>query len=151
MSKSSETSKAVSQSGYRAIRKDGKADVAGWCPPGGTHSKDPDVSGPAGDGPVVLFGPDDRFVADFGPKTLSVFDFDALGHGSEALIRAKLDATIVKAHAAGGATPLLLYAIDGDGQAWSIDFRPRPDCPETNGLSKEPRAKRIAEDAEGRG
>lgn len=149
MGKSSEKSKAVRQSGYRAIRKGGKADVAGWCSPGGTHSKNPEDSGPAGDKPTVLFGPDDLFVADFGKKTLSVFDFDALGDGNEALIRTKLDVTIVRGYASGGATPLMLYAIDEDGQAWSIDFRPRPDCPETNGLSKQPRVKRIAEDVEG--
>jgi hypothetical protein len=121
MSKSSEASKAVSQSGYHAIRKSGKADVAGWCPPGGTHSGNRDASGPAGDGPIAVFGPDDIFVADFDQKTLSVFDFDALGDGSEALIRTKLDVTIVKAHSSGGATPLLLYAIDEKGQAWSTD------------------------------
>ncbi|TDB02967.1 immune inhibitor A domain-containing protein [Halomonas marinisediminis] len=149
MTKSSGKSKAVRQSGYRAIKKGGKADIAGWCRPGGTHGNGPDDSGPAGDGPVVLFGPDDLFVAEFGRKTLSVFDFDALGDDSETLIQTKLDATIVKAYAPGGATPLLLYAIDGYGKAWSIDFRPVPGCPTAKGLSAQPRIKRVAERAEG--
>lgn len=135
----------VRQSGYRARRKGGKADVAGWCPPrnGRRHEKPDDPA--MGTGPVALFGTDDRFAAVFDGARLAVFEFDRLDDGGEPLVTARLDADVVKAHASGPPATHMIFALDGKGQVWSVDFRPRRNGPEVEGLSTEPRIRRVAE------
>ncbi len=153
MAESSNSPNTVRQIGYRATRTGGKANQAGWCRPGETHSKDTGDGGktgdPVGQGPVVLFGSDDQFVAEFGKKTVSVRAFDDLDADKDPLIHSKIEATIIKAHATGASTPLLLYGVDDEGRALAIDFRPRPNCPEVQGLAAEPKVHPVSAKVDG--
>lgn len=153
MSKSNESVNIVHQIGYRAVRDNGDAEVAGWCKPGETHSgKKPPTEGggPVGDGPTVLFGTDDRFVASFSGTRVSVYLFEGLDDGKGPLFSAKTGRHVAKAQAAPGATSSILYCLDNEGRPLSVDFRPRPDRPEVEGLSTEPRITSIADDVAGK-
>ena len=146
MADSSQSSNVTWQSGYRAIRHGGGADVAGWCPPGQTHTdKRKEEGAGLGDGPIVLFGPDDLFAGVFDRKSIAIFEFDRLEDGAKPIFQAKVGIEVAQAYAAGGARPSLLYVIDEDRRVWAIDFRPRPDCSEVQGLSREPKVTAVTD------
>ena len=101
-------------------------------------------------GPVVLFGSDDQFVAQFNKDKVSIFRFDVFEDDGKPLFSAKIAANLVSVYAAGGSAPLMLFGIDVKGRGASLDFRPQRNCPIVEGLTINPALKPLAKSLKGK-
>ncbi len=107
----------------------------------GSKSRKGDAAGkPKWDGPMLMFGVDDDFIASFEDKAITVVPFDdAMSGGGEKTGRSfKLEFTAVKAVAAGRRAPKTLFAIDTRGDLWSVSF-------DAGGELEEPRVDKLAD------
>jgi len=143
------TKKNFLQQSYRARRSGGKADQAGWCTTQSDYKEKRLKDRHVPMGPLVLFGSDDQFVALCEVGTISVFRFEAFEDGQKPLFSAKLDAELTSVHPAGGTAQLRLFGIDSKGQAVSIDFSPRRECPIVEGLTTHPVLKLLTKGLDG--
>ena len=141
--------KSIQQKGYAAARRNAPADIAGWCDSkgGGNHHGPKNGAGAPGQGPVVLFGLEDQYVATFDKKTVTVTPFSAIGQDKyqDDFLHSDLEFEAKKVWSAGHGTPLLLYALDTRSQLWSLDFRPLKNRPNLADIGKNPRCRRLAE------
>lgn len=151
MARGQNSHKKFLQSGFRVARRDPFAEHSGWRPQGKQKKRKRNGCAPEKPEPrtVVLFGPDDEFVATFEGRSVEVIRFDDIGRDQDPFLRAKLDPILVRVRPAGRAMSLVLYALDAEGRAWSVDFRAH-DADAVNGLSRRPRLRRIAEDLDAR-
>jgi M6 family metalloprotease-like protein len=152
MSVEDSVGKSGPQFGFKAMRKGTPAEPAGRPVPGGTEGGPGETQKARERGGEVLaiFGSDDQYVATFQAESLRVDSFETVGEPSKPLLYANIGVVFVRIRAAGRALSLVLYGIDREGAAWSIDLRPRGGRGDGPDLARQPRLRRVAETIDAR-